>query len=601
MAVLESCLTVLGVTSGFASMHAWFTGFQMGNQLQQMEEQLQYVLKGLEITQSKVERLTDHILYAPSIQQVQVLKENSNKMTNLRNVKELLEPIQYSLKEDILSTAVLSTPSKLKEAFQKDPWEVLLEIRPIERTQRPTNPDLIPILFLDNGAIYIGWQLKGTLPFLFDCEYFPNIDNKVLKTNELISKRKLTKPKNCDKKTKQINCPQCKFAVHVHSKSLVSVKCPSCNYYFEVNKGNIILSAHEKLRFSRKKRINDDIFFNNNISHQNSNHNPINITSHSTIKKNDICVVGVGGAGGNLINNFINSAFNHIESFAINTNVQFLDISNASNKIQIGEDITQGLGSGSNPDIGRDCALESSSIITKALKKYELVFITASLGGGTGSGASPVIAEICKSLGLCTIFLGSLPFSFEGDKRNKVATEAKKKLESIVDLAIIYSNDQLRGLQSKNDTMSELFKMADEVLINAIATITDVIHKPGIVKLNYSDLKHFLSNSGKGLIATGIASGDKRSIMAAKQAIDHPVFENMSNAKKLFINITGNNSLTVNEISETINYISDTLGYNSNLLWGSALDNELQNKIKVSIIAAGSGVEDLDLGSNFEL
>ena len=172
MALIESCLTILGATSGLATMHAWFTGFKIGDQVQQ-------TLNEQEIIRSEIQRLSDHILYVPSIQQVHSLNETSQKLSELRSLREILEPMQNSLKEDILSTAVLTTPSKLKEAFQRDPWEVLIEIRPAARTRIPSNPDLVPILFTDAGYAYIGWQTKGTLPLLFGCDYSANLNSNV--------------------------------------------------------------------------------------------------------------------------------------------------------------------------------------------------------------------------------------------------------------------------------------------------------------------------------------------------------------------------------------------------------------------------------------
>jgi len=176
MAVVESCLTILGATSSLTSIHSWFTGFKMG-------EQLRMLLNEQVVIRSKIERLSEHILHAPSIQQVISIKETSNQISKLRDLKNLLEPIQDHLKEDILATAVLSTPSKLKKAFQEDPWKVLLEIRPIARIQRPTNPDLVPILFTDTGITYVGWQTTGALPLLFDCNYSPNLSSDVKKMN----------------------------------------------------------------------------------------------------------------------------------------------------------------------------------------------------------------------------------------------------------------------------------------------------------------------------------------------------------------------------------------------------------------------------------
>ena len=218
-----------------------------------------------------------------------------------------------------------------------------------------------------------------------------------------------------------------------------------------------------------------------------------------------------------------------------------------------------------------------------------MVFITAGLGGGTGTGASPVIAELCRKLGFYTIMVASLPFSFEGRKRNLQAIDSLKELEKIVDLSISFPNDKLRRLVSNNMTMIEVFKVVDQILINGIKSFTDLLNKPGIVKLNLADLIRVICNSGRGYMGTGISNGKNRAIEAAERAMTHPLFDNVQliNADKFIVNVSANSSLTLDEAQKAIERISTEISVDSNLLWGSVIDNDLRNELKISLIVAG--------------
>ena len=207
MGIIESCLTILGATSGAATLHSWFTGFKMGDQIQK-------ALNEQAIIRSEIQRLSDHILYAPTIKQVKNLNESSSQIKDLRSLREILDPIQHSLKEDILSTAIISTPDKLRDAFKKDPWEVLIEIRPANRTRKPANPDLVAILFTDSGIPYIGWQTKGALPLLFGFEYSPNIS---FDSSQGYNKRPFHRPTEKELYERFKNIPE-KYLDNVHRR-----------------------------------------------------------------------------------------------------------------------------------------------------------------------------------------------------------------------------------------------------------------------------------------------------------------------------------------------------------------------------------------------
>jgi len=245
-------------------------------------------------------------------------------------------------------------------------------------------------------------------------------------------------------------------------------------------------------------------------------------------KSAKIKVVGVGGAGGNAINNMINARLQGAKFIAVNTDAQDLEASKAPVKIQIGEMLTEGLGAGANPEIGRQAALESVDPVRSSLEDSHMVFITAGLGGGTGTGAAPVVAEACKDAGALTVAVVTKPFSFEGKKRARQAEAGLENLKDVADTVIVIPNDRLRGLASRNATALEMFKRADEVLLHAVRGITDLIMMPGLVNLDFSDVRTTMSKAGLAIMGTGIASGENRAVEAAERAISHPLLEGVS-------------------------------------------------------------------------
>lgn len=308
-------------------------------------------------------------------------------------------------------------------------------------------------------------------------------------------------------------------------------------------------------------------------------------------KSAKIKVIGVGGAGGNAINNMIDSKMQGVKFIAANTDAQALEISKASVKLQIGEKLTQGLGAGSDPEIGREAALENSEAIRNILEDCHMVFITAGFGGGTGTGAAPVIAEICKEIDALTVAVVTKPFSFEGRKRAQQAEEGIAALKEVADTVITIPNDRLRGLASKNARMIDMFKKADEVLLHSVKGITDLITMPGLVNLDFADVKTTMSKAGMAIMGIGISSGENRALEAAEGAISHPLLEDISisGSKGVLMNITSNNDLTMEEMTEASERIYSEVGEEADIIWGAVLDDTLGDEMHVTVIATGIG------------
>ncbi len=308
-------------------------------------------------------------------------------------------------------------------------------------------------------------------------------------------------------------------------------------------------------------------------------------------KKAVIKVIGVGGAGGNAINNMIDSNLSEVTYIAANTDVQSLNISKAGIKIQMGEVLTGGLGAGGFPQKGKDAALESSDAIRNALAGSNMVFITAGLGGGTGTGAAPIIAEICKEMEILTVAVVTKPFSYEGKKRSKCAEEGIETLRQMADTVITIPNDRLRGIASKNAKLIEMFRRADEVLLNSVKGITDLIFKPGYVNLDFADVKSVMSKSGMALMGIGISTGDNRALEAAERAIQHPLLENMSiaGAKAVLMNITSSKDISIEEMTEATDRIYKEVGDDAEIFWGQIFDDSLGDEMRVTVIATGIG------------
>jgi cell division protein FtsZ len=312
-----------------------------------------------------------------------------------------------------------------------------------------------------------------------------------------------------------------------------------------------------------------------------------------TLVENDnfakIMVIGVGGAGGNAINNMIDSKLQGVRFIAANTDAQALEVSKATVKLQIGEQLTQGLGAGANPQIGREAALENAETIKNTLEGSHMVFITAGFGGGTGTGAAPVIAELCKEIDVLTVAVVTKPFSFEGRKRAKQAEDGIDFLKKTADTVITIPNDRLRGLASKNARMIDMFKKADEVLLHSVKGITDLIMMPGLINLDFADVKTIMSKAGMAIMGIGIASGENRALEAAQRAISHPLLEDISisGAKGVLMNITSNTDLTMEEMTEASDRIYNEVGEDADIIWGTAVDDSIGDEMRVTVIATG--------------
>jgi cell division protein FtsZ len=319
-----------------------------------------------------------------------------------------------------------------------------------------------------------------------------------------------------------------------------------------------------------------------------------------------IKVIGVGGAGGNAVNNMINANLQGVKFIAANTDAQALETSNAEIKIQLGKALTEGLGAGADPNIGREAALESMDEIREALEGSHMVFITAGFGGGTGTGAAPVIAEICKDLGILTVAVASKPFSFEGKKRERQALDGLDKLHGITDTVITIPNDRLRGIAPKGARMVDMFIKADEILHHSVKGITDLIMMPGHVNLDFADVKTTMQKAGKALMGIGIASGENRATEAAEKAISHPLLEDISisGAKGVLMNITSSSDLTLDEMTEASDRIYQEVGDDAEIIWGQTFDESLGDEIRITVIATGIGADEPVLAENmhrFEL
>lgn len=302
-----------------------------------------------------------------------------------------------------------------------------------------------------------------------------------------------------------------------------------------------------------------------------------------------ISVIGVGGGGGNAVNNMIAKNLEGVDFIVANTDAQALAHSSASRKIQLGLEITQGLGAGARPEIGKMAAEEASEEIAKELEGANMVFITAGMGGGTGSGAAPVVAKIAKEKGILTVGVVTKPFAFEGKKRMETAEDAVSKFTQEVDSIIIIPNQNLFRIADKNTTLAEAFVMADNVLYSGVRSITDLMMMPGLINLDFADIKSIMEDKGKAIMGTGEAEGENRARVAAEQALSNPLLDDcsMKGAKGVLINITGGNDITLLEIDEAANIIKEEVDEDANIIFGSSYDDGLAGKIRVSIVVTG--------------
>jgi len=302
-----------------------------------------------------------------------------------------------------------------------------------------------------------------------------------------------------------------------------------------------------------------------------------------------IKVIGVGGGGGNAINTMISYSLRGVDFIIANTDAQALGVSSSPNKIQMGMQITKGLGAGSNPEIGKKSALESRDQIQQYLEGADMIFITAGLGGGTGTGAAPVIAEIARESGALTVAVVTKPFQFEGKKRNTQAEDGIAQLRDVVDTLIVVPNQRLLSLGGRNLSLLDAFKKADDILYQAVKGISDLITVPGLINLDFADVKNIMSSMGMALMGTGTASGENRAVEAAQKAISSPLLEDntIQGARGILLNITGGSDLSLYEVNEASSLIQAEAHEDANIIFGTVIDETMGDEIRITVIATG--------------
>lgn len=301
-----------------------------------------------------------------------------------------------------------------------------------------------------------------------------------------------------------------------------------------------------------------------------------------------IKVIGVGGGGNNAVNRMIEHGVEGVEFIAVNTDAQALNLSQAETKLQIGEKLTRGLGAGANPEIGKKAAEESKEQIEEVLKGADMVFVTAGKGGGTGTGAAPVIAEIAKEVGALTVGVVTRPFSFEGIRRQRQAKSGIDSLKESVDTLIVIPNDRLLEIVDKNTPMLEAFREADNVLRQGVQGISDLIAKPGLINVDFADVKTIMSDKGSALMGIGVASGENRAVEAAKKAISSPLLEtSIDGAKGVLMNISGGPSLSLFEVQEAADLVTTAADEDVNVIFGNVINENLKDEVVVTVIATG--------------
>jgi cell division protein FtsZ len=310
-----------------------------------------------------------------------------------------------------------------------------------------------------------------------------------------------------------------------------------------------------------------------------------------------IKVVGVGGSGGNAISRMIDSKIKGVEFVVVNTDAQALHHSKAQDKIHIGKNLTKGLGAGMNPEIGRQAAEENRDEIQEVLKGADMVFVVAGAGGGTGSGAAPIVAETAKELGALTVGVVTKPFAFEGAQRRAIAEEALANMKDRVDTLITIPNDKLLAIIDKKTTLINAFRIVDDILRQGVQGISDLITKPGIVNVDFADVRAIMADSGSALMGIGIASGDNRAAEAAKAAINSPLLDlSIDGAKGVLFNISGSTDLTMLEINEAANIITENIDANAKVIFGAVSDDQVRKgEIQITVVATGF---DVDKNSN---
>ena len=302
----------------------------------------------------------------------------------------------------------------------------------------------------------------------------------------------------------------------------------------------------------------------------------------------NIKVIGAGGAGSNAVNGMIAGGLHNIEFWVANTDKQALEIAQTPNKMQLGAKITRGLGAGGNPETGKLAAEESAEFISQAIEGSDMIFITAGMGGGTGTGSAAVIADIAREKGILTVGVVTKPFSFEGRRRVKLAEEGIKQLKDKVDALIIIPNDRLLEITERQTSMTDAFSLADNVLLQAVQGISDIIQVPGLINVDFADVKSVMFNAGNAIMGMGRASGEGRAVEAARQAVNSPLLENsIAGATGIIFNVTGGRDLTLHEVNEAAESIYAEVNEDANIIVGAVIDERLQGEIQITVIATG--------------
>jgi len=302
-----------------------------------------------------------------------------------------------------------------------------------------------------------------------------------------------------------------------------------------------------------------------------------------------IKVIGIGGGGGNAVNTMISYQLQGVDFITANTDVQALSTISAPVKIHLGAQITKGRGAGANPELGRQAALESRDALYQCLEGADMVFITAGMGGGTGTGGAPVVAEICKELGALTVAVVTKPFGFEGKVRAQQAEEGISELRKIVDTLIVVPNQRLLSLGGRNLTLREAFKKADDILYHAVRGISDLVIVPGLINLDFADVRNIMMNAGLALMGTGTASGENRAVEAVQKAISSPLLEDNSiqGARGVLLNITGGPDMSLYEVNEASSMIQAEVHEDANIIFGTVIDENMGDEIRITVIATG--------------
>ena len=302
-------------------------------------------------------------------------------------------------------------------------------------------------------------------------------------------------------------------------------------------------------------------------------------------------VIGVGGCGGNAVDTMITLGLDGVEFIAANTDSQALHASLADVKLQLGADLTKGLGAGANPEIGRQSALESRDLIMEVLDGSDMVFVTAGMGGGTGTGGAPIVAEAAHECGALVVAVVTKPFSFEGGKKSRQAEDGLRRLRDVVDTVITIPNQRLLSVASKSTSLTDAFKKADEVLYQAVKGISDVITVPGLVNVDFADVRTIMGEMGQALMGSGTAAGEGRGMEAARLAVSSPLLEDISirGARGVLINVTGSSDLTLNDMNEASTLVHEEADQDANIIIGAVIDEMMGDEVRVTVIATGFG------------